>query len=429
MTPEIIRRRIGALGERHADRRAGPLQGRPRGAGDAAGRAGASCGPEELKDLPEFFGGKASRRDLTGHDCRIFAEIVEALGAGRRGDPGPRRGAARRGCGRDRPGLPARHALSSSRGGGAGAQGAGLAVSVDSGDPGELRRGARAGADFLLSLTEDDAGSRLRDRRRAGADPGPPRRAGRPGPSLRAAAARPAGRSSPTRSSTRSISASPTSIVRYHELRRRLPEVEMLMGVGNLTELTDADTTGITMMLMGMVSELAIRNILVVQVSPHCRGAVREAELARRILYRRQGRRQPAAGLRPGPAGAARPAPVPQHARPRSRRARPRSATPTSGSRSPRTACMSTIAMAIMSRAIRSTCSRSWASSRTARMPSISASSWPGRRWRISWASATSRTTSCAGAGGAPAGRGSGALRPGRQHAGGAPQGPPARER
>ena len=46
------------------------------------------------------------------------------------------------------------------------------------------------------------------------------------------------------------------SIVRYHELRRRLPEAEILMGIGNLTELTDADTTGITMTLMGMVSEL-----------------------------------------------------------------------------------------------------------------------------------------------------------------------------
>ena len=76
-----------------------------------------------------------------------------------------------------------------------------------------------------------------------------------------------------------------TSIVRYHESRRRLPEAELLMGVGNLTELTDADTTGITMTLMGMVSELAIRNILVVQVSPHCRRAVAEAELARRIMF------------------------------------------------------------------------------------------------------------------------------------------------
>ena len=34
-----------------------------------------------------------------------------------------------------------------------------------------------------------------------------------------------------------------------------------------------------------MVSELRIRNVLVVQVSPHCRNAVKEAELARRILF------------------------------------------------------------------------------------------------------------------------------------------------
>ena len=49
------------------------------------------------------------------------------------------------------------------------------------------------------------------------------------------------------------------------------------MGIGNLTELTDADTTGITAVLMGIVSELHIRNVLVVQVSPHCRRAVRES--------------------------------------------------------------------------------------------------------------------------------------------------------
>ena len=137
--------------------------------------------------------------------------------------------------------------------------------------------------------------------------------------------------------------------MRYHELRRRLPEAEMLMGVGNLTELTDADTTGITMTLMGMVSELAIRNILVVQVSPHCRRAVRRGRAGAADHVRRQGRRQPAAGLRPRADGAARPAPVPQHARPRSRRRRPRSATPTGASRSPRTASTSTIATAITS--------------------------------------------------------------------------------
>ncbi len=75
------------------------------------------------------------------------------------------------------------------------------------------------------------------------------------------------------------------SIVRYHELRRRLPEVEMLMGVGNLTELTDADTTGITMTLMGMVSELAHPQHPGGPGQPALPARGREAELARRIMF------------------------------------------------------------------------------------------------------------------------------------------------
>jgi dihydropteroate synthase len=59
----------------------------------------------------------------------------------------------------------------------------------------------------------------------------------------------------------------------------------MLMGTGNLTELTDADTTGITAVLLGIASELHIKNVLVVQVSPHTRRTVEEHDLARRIMY------------------------------------------------------------------------------------------------------------------------------------------------
>ena len=76
------------------------------------------------------------------------------------------------------------------------------------------------------------------------------------------------------------------SIVRYHELRRRLPDAEMMMGVGNLTELTEADTCGINALLFGMISELRASAVLTTEVSPHCRSAVREADLARRIMFR-----------------------------------------------------------------------------------------------------------------------------------------------
>ena len=75
------------------------------------------------------------------------------------------------------------------------------------------------------------------------------------------------------------------SLARYAELRRRLPEAEILMGTGNLTELTDADSGGITATLLGICSELAIRNILVVQVSPHTRRTLQEHDAARRIMF------------------------------------------------------------------------------------------------------------------------------------------------
>jgi len=75
------------------------------------------------------------------------------------------------------------------------------------------------------------------------------------------------------------------SLVRYAALRERLPDAEILMGTGNLTELTDADSAGVTAMLLGVCSELAIRNVLVVQVSPHTRRTVAEHDLARRIMF------------------------------------------------------------------------------------------------------------------------------------------------
>src|SRR4029077_7517062 len=72
---------------------------------------------------------------------------------------------------------------------------------------------------------------------------------------------------------------------RYAELRERLPGAEILMGTGNLTELTDADTSGSPVLLAGVCSELPIRNLLVVQVSPHTRRTIQEHDAARRIMY------------------------------------------------------------------------------------------------------------------------------------------------
>jgi hypothetical protein len=58
-----------------------------------------------------------------------------------------------------------------------------------------------------------------------------------------------------------------------------------MMGTGNVTELTDADTLGVQTLLMGIVSELRITNILTTQVSAHACGTVAEADAARRLMY------------------------------------------------------------------------------------------------------------------------------------------------
>src|ERR1700720_1003899 len=58
---------------------------------------------------------------------------------------------------------------------------------------------------------------------------------------------------------------------RYADIRPVLPEADILMGTGNLTELTDADSDGVTAILLGICSILHIRGFLVVQVSPHAR--------------------------------------------------------------------------------------------------------------------------------------------------------------
>ena len=75
------------------------------------------------------------------------------------------------------------------------------------------------------------------------------------------------------------------SIGRYQRLRERFPEAPILMGVGNLTELVEADTAGMQALLFGICAELDIAAVLTTQVSGHARRAIREADLARRVMH------------------------------------------------------------------------------------------------------------------------------------------------
>jgi dihydropteroate synthase-like protein len=74
------------------------------------------------------------------------------------------------------------------------------------------------------------------------------------------------------------------SIERYCETRRRHPDAEVLMGLGNLTELTDADSVGVNALMAGVAAELRIDYVLTTEVINWARGAVRELDLARRLM-------------------------------------------------------------------------------------------------------------------------------------------------
>jgi dihydropteroate synthase len=75
------------------------------------------------------------------------------------------------------------------------------------------------------------------------------------------------------------------SLERYAEVRRRYPQAEMLMGVGNVTELTSADSTGVNAILIAVCQELGIRSVLSTEVIPWARGAIREIDVARRLMH------------------------------------------------------------------------------------------------------------------------------------------------
>src|SRR5262249_57707360 len=74
------------------------------------------------------------------------------------------------------------------------------------------------------------------------------------------------------------------SLGRYLEVRRRYPDAPMMMGVGNLTELTDVDSAGVNVLLAGFCQEVGIHSVLTTEVINWCRSSVREFDLARRLV-------------------------------------------------------------------------------------------------------------------------------------------------
>ncbi|HEY9066891.1 MAG TPA: DUF6513 domain-containing protein [Burkholderiaceae bacterium] len=283
MTADMIQRRVAAPVQ--ADRIMVP--GRCRGDLDALTRhygIPVERGPEELKDLPRFFNRAAKAIDLNEYEVAIFAEIVDAphltveqIVARARAYAADGADVIDVGC------LPETrfdHLAESVQA----LKAAGFKVSVDSIDPDELLRGGRAGADYLLSLKLDT----LWVADEVEATPVLIPRVPSDEASLFEAVEQMQRRGRPFLADS-ILDPIPfgltASIVRYHRLRERFPDAPIMMGVGNLTELTEADTSGINALLFGIAAELNVAAVLTTQVSGHARRAVREADWARRVMH------------------------------------------------------------------------------------------------------------------------------------------------
>jgi dihydropteroate synthase-like protein len=241
-------------------------------------------GPEELKDLPAYFNRIARPIDLQAYDVAIFAEIVDAPRLAV--DAIVERASAYAADGADvidlggLPDTPFPQLEDAVRE----LKARGLRVSVDSTDTGELLRGGRAGADYLLSLTRDT----LWIADEVASTPILVGRTPQDEASLWDAVETLQARGRPFLADA-ILDPIPygllASLVRYHRLRERFPDAPIMLGVGNLTELIEADTSGINAVMLGIAAELGASAILTTQVSAHARRAVREADWARRIMH------------------------------------------------------------------------------------------------------------------------------------------------
>lgn len=283
MTPEMIARRLKSTGEANKMILPGLCQGDlsqlHRQFGIPVER-----GPDDLKDLPQYFGQHGIAPDLSQYSVQIFAEIVDApdlsvaqILAKAMHYQAQGANVIDLGCLPNKPFARLADTIKTLKQ-------AGFKVSVDSMNSDELLLAGKSGADYLLSLTEKTLW--ITDTVEAVPILVP----SLPGnlPSLYRSIEY-------CLKKGKSFIADPIldpihfgltdSIVRYHKLRKKYPQIPIMMGVGNLTELTDADTTGINAVLFGLISELDINAVLATSVSPHAVNAIAEADVARRVMH------------------------------------------------------------------------------------------------------------------------------------------------
>lgn len=72
---------------------------------------------------------------------------------------------------------------------------------------------------------------------------------------------------------------------RYTRVRKLFEQLPMMMGIGNVTELTDVDSAGINMLLLGICEELRIESVLTTNVINWARSSIQECDIARRSVH------------------------------------------------------------------------------------------------------------------------------------------------
>ncbi len=241
-------------------------------------------GPKDVFDLPEYFGAAANPPvDLSQSDIEILAEINHAPRLStadllRQADAYRRDGAdvIDLGC---IPGSrwsdlgPAVRRLKSE----------GFRVSVDSFDRAEVTAAVDAGAELILSVNSSNVDWAVDLPVEWVAIPDEPSQTNTLETTLdRLLQAGRAVRLDPILEPIGFGFAA--SLVRYVSVRRQFPETPMMMGVGNLTELTDVDSVGVNFLLAAFCQELRIGSVLTTQVINWCRSSVKEFDIARRLV-------------------------------------------------------------------------------------------------------------------------------------------------
>lgn len=244
-------------------------------------------GPKDLREIPQYFGRAARAADYGSYQIEILAEINNAP----KMDPERVLAEARylRESGADlidvgcTPGVPFAGLGNLVKD----LRADGHRVSVDSFNPGEITVALEAGAEMVLSVNATNLGVAERwggSDRRFVAIPDFGQGLGTLEPTL----------TQLDRWAVRYL-VDPViepigfgfmrSLERYAEAHRRWPDVPLLMGIGNITELTAADTTGVNALLVAICEEVGVRAVLTTEVIPWAHGVVREVDVARRLMH------------------------------------------------------------------------------------------------------------------------------------------------